>query len=205
MPVSPPPPRAREVRRAMARPRRSWSARHLRPAKAGRGAAAVSAGVASLLAAACFGWSLQAQAPDRPRRSSDPPARHRAVVNEYLPHVPRRRPRKGRAGARIDPRSARGRASRGLGEGRPQAAGAADAAGRAKPRPDDATYDAVVALPRKLARSRGGRASQSRPDGDHPAADPHRVPERHPRPAGARRRRRRRCCRPTSPATASTT
>ena len=35
------------------------------------------------MAAACFGWSLQAQAPDRPRRSSDPPARHRAVVNEY--------------------------------------------------------------------------------------------------------------------------
>ena len=35
------------------------------------------------MAAACFGWSLQAQAPDRPRRASDPPARHRAVVNEY--------------------------------------------------------------------------------------------------------------------------
>ena len=47
-----------------------------------RGAAAVSAGVASLVAAACFGWSLQAQAPNRPRRASDPPARHRAVVNE---------------------------------------------------------------------------------------------------------------------------
>ena len=59
-----------------------------------------------------------------------------------------------------------------------------------KPRPDDATYDAVVASLESVARPRGGRASESRPDGDHPAADPHRVSERHPRPAGARRRRR---------------
>ena len=45
---------------------------------------AISAGVASLLAAACFGWSLQAQAPQRSRQASGSPARpHRAVVNEY--------------------------------------------------------------------------------------------------------------------------
>ena len=48
-----------------------------------RGVAAISAGVASLLAVACFGWALQAQAPDRPRRASPSPARHTAVVNEY--------------------------------------------------------------------------------------------------------------------------
>ena len=39
---------------------------------------------AALLWAACFGWSLQAQAPARPRQASSVPARpHRAVVNEY--------------------------------------------------------------------------------------------------------------------------
>jgi mono/diheme cytochrome c family protein len=51
-----------------------------------RGAAAVSAGVASLLAAVGFGWSLQAQAPDRPRgtaAATASSARHRAVVEEY--------------------------------------------------------------------------------------------------------------------------
>ena len=188
MPVSPPPPRASEVRRATARPRRSWSARYLRPAKAGRGAAAVSAGVASLVAAACFGWSLQAQAPDRPRRSSDsagPPPRRRQRV---LPHVSRRRPRKGRARARIDPRSARGRTSRSLGKGRSQAAGAADAAGGQTPA-ERRLVPGRRRLPRKLARSGGGCASQSRPDGDHPAADTHRVSQRGSRPPGGRRRR----------------
>jgi mono/diheme cytochrome c family protein len=51
-----------------------------------RGAAAVSAGLASLLAAVSFGWSLQAQAPDRARRptaAAGSPARTRAVVEEY--------------------------------------------------------------------------------------------------------------------------
>src|SRR5690242_16054366 len=51
-----------------------------------RGAAAVSAGVASLLAALSLGWSLQAQAPERARRGSAAAAssgRYRAVVEEY--------------------------------------------------------------------------------------------------------------------------
>ena len=188
MPVSPPPPRASEVRRATARPRRSWSARYLRPAKAGRGAAAVSAGVASLVAAACFGWSLQAQAPDRPRRSSDPPARHRAVVNEYCLTCHDADHEKG--GLELEsilgqPVAA---TSRSLGKGRSQAAGAADAAGGQAPA-ERRRLPGRRRLPRKLARSGGGCASESRPDGDHPAADAHRVSQRRSRPPGGRRRR----------------
>ncbi len=72
-------------------------------------------------------------------------------------------------------------------------------------RPDDATYDAVIASLGDVARPRGRGASESGPHRDVPPAHSHRIPERHPRSAGARRRCRRRCCRPTSPATASTT
>ena len=49
-------------------------------------------------------------------------------------------------------------------------------------------------LPGEAARPGGGRASESGPHGDHPAADAHRVPERRSRSPRARRRRRRRSC-----------
>ena len=58
-------------------------------------------------------------------------------------------------------------------------------------RPDEATYQAALASLEDLARPRGGRHAQSRPHRDVPAAEPHRIPERDSRSAGARRRRRR--------------
>ena len=96
---------------------------------------------------------------------------------------------------RADWRSTRSRAGRlaapgRVGEGRPQAARAPDAAGREERRPDEATYDAAIALAGDVARSRGGGASESRPNGDDPPAHANRIPERHPRSARARRRRR---------------
>ena len=73
------------------------------------------------------------------------------------------------------------------------------------PRPDEATYDAVVASLEAALDRAAARRAQPGPHRHVPAAQPHRIPERHSRSAGARRRRRRRCCRRTRPATASTT
>ena len=56
-------------------------------------------------------------------------------------------------------------------------------------RPSRRTYDAFVSLLAGVARPRGRRSTRPRPDRHVPAAQPDRVPERHPRPPGARHRR----------------
>ena len=58
------------------------------------------------------------------------------------------------------------------------------------PRPDERTYDAVIASLETDAGSRAAAKPESRPHRHVPPAESHRIPERHPRPAGARRRRR---------------
>ena len=73
------------------------------------------------------------------------------------------------------------------------------------PRPDDATYDALVAHLEGVARSRRRGASQPGTRRDVPAPEPRRIPERRARHPGARRGRGVRCCPRTTPATASTT
>ena len=80
-------------------------------------------------------------------------------------------------------------ASRRLGEGDAQAPRAADAAGR-MPRPDERDVRRRGRVAGNDARPRRGGEAESRPHGHVPPAESHRVPERDPRSAGARRRRR---------------
>ena len=56
-------------------------------------------------------------------------------------------------------------------------------------RPSRRTYDAFVSLLAGSLDRAAAAEPRSRPDRDLPAAEPDRVPERHPRPPGARHRR----------------
>ena len=101
------------------------------------------------------------------------------------------------------PRTRRGtptpgrRSSAGCATGQMPPAG--QAAGRGR------TYASVLAELEAALDRAAADTPEPGPDRHPPAADPDRVPERRPRPAGARHRRRRPCCRPTRPATGSTT
>ena len=55
------------------------------------------------------------------------------------------------------------------------------------PRPDQATYESVAHVPRDRARSCGGREAESGQNAAAASAEPHRVSERRPRSARARR------------------
>ena len=59
-----------------------------------------------------------------------------------------------------------------------------------RPRPDEATYRHVAEWLESEPRQRLGRRTLPGPDQRHPPHQPHGVPQRHSRPAGARRRRR---------------
>ena len=101
----------------------------------------------------------------------------------------------GGPGARRADRRGHRPESGGLGKGCPQAHGAADAAEGCA-----AAGGARLRRGRRVAGivARRGRrqASESRAHRNVPAAQPHGVPERDPRPAGAGGRRRRRCLPP---------
>ena len=154
-----------------------------------RGAAAISAGVASLLAAACFGWSLQAQAPDRPQRSPASSPRHRAVVNEYCLTCHDADHEKG--GLELESILGKPVAEHpAVWEKVVRKLRARQMPPVGKPRPDDATYDAVVAS----LESSLDRAAAAHPNPGRTATIRRltRTEYRNadPRPAGARRRRR---------------
>ncbi len=164
---------------------------------------ALLAGVAGLLVAGGLRLTLEAQQPPAGRAVRRPPRTSRSWIGPACTchdNATRRRGCRSRrsrrtmspsiptCGRKSSGSCARGRCRR-----------------SAKERPDEATYDAVIAsLETSLDRAAAAHPNPGRTATirrltrtEYQNADP--------RSARARRRRRRRCCRPTSPATASTT
>ena len=148
----------------------------------GPGKVAITAGMAGVLAGAGFVFTLEAQqAQSRPPVAAvTAPAPQRSLVDEYCVSCHDADKKKADLAldtiAAQDVRAASGR----VGESRPQAPRAPDAAdwqGAAR-RGDLRRGDRVA---RGVARSCRRGASESRPHRHAPPADAHRIPERHPR------------------------
>ena len=148
----------------------------------------ISAGMAGVVAAAGFVFTLEArQPPSRPLRGELP----RTSLSSTSIACPCHDEDHKKGELALDTIAAQdvAPASGRVGESRPEAPRASDAAGRqrAAGRRDLRRGDRV---PGDVARSRRRGASESGPDGDDPPAHANRIPERHPRSARARDRRR---------------
>ena len=165
------------------------------------GRALLFVGAAGLIAAGGRVLARPAAAPADP----PPAALHVALVDEYCLSCHDEDEKKG--GLALDAVGAQGRvaASGCVGEGRPEAPRAADAAGRQEGPAGRRDLRRGDRVPGDVARPRGGGASESGPHGD--ASGGSREPNtRTPSAISSRSRSTSpRCCPPTSPATASTT
>ena len=137
----------------------------------------------------------------RPRRHADCSSRRgrarrrgggvRPRARQRLLHfLPRHEDQDRQSRSRDDEPGESGRPPRGVGEGCAQAARAADAAG-GRPPSRRARVRGGARLARRFAGRSGRPIAESRAGRHVPAAEPHRVPQRDPRPPGARRRCRR--------------
>ncbi len=153
----------------------------------GPGKVAISVGMAGL-ATAGFVFTLEAQQP-LPARPWPRPARR--ARRRVLPLLSRRGREEGRARARHDRGAGRDAASGRVGEGRPEAARASDAAGRKAAAGRGAPTTRWSRRWRRRSTARPRRSPNPGRTATIRRLDANRIPERHPRSARARRRRRR--------------